>query len=86
MSHFVKDEDILENRSAGKIDDTIQKGKEKAKSIINQLRGDTVEWYSLHLLTYCEGKYKDTDRRRLKVTKCKQSTSGTYRPKALINS
>lgn len=90
MSHLantlVNDGDILGHRSVGKIGDTIKKGKEKAKGIIDDLRGDIAEWYSLHLLTYCEGQFKDTERRGLKVMKCKQSTPGTCLPKALMKS
>lgn len=95
------DDDSLFDRIGDKIGDKIDDGKDKVKDKFDEIGNDLADglsdklnisgWYSLHVLTYCEGEWENTTEnreRRMEVTKCSEpSPDSMYPPLAppLIN-
>lgn len=84
--------DDAKDKAGDKVDDAKDKAKEKVGEIGNELVDGLAAdlgikgWYSLHVLTFCQGEYKnDTkgDKPGIEVTECSSpSTEGNPAPYA----
>lgn len=88
------EDDSLFDRIGDKIGDKIDKGKDKAKDKFDEIGNDLADglsnkmnlsgWYSLHVLTYCEGEWENATGNGepgMEVTKCSEpNPSGMYPP------
>ena len=88
-----EDDDSLFDRIGDKIGDKIDKGKDKVKDKFDEIGNDLADglsdklnlsgWYSLHVLTYCEGEWENATgngERGMEVTKCSQPSPDGMSP------